>query len=62
MTVAAGGDDRDAERAVGRLRAAVAAGFSDRKKIDADPDFDPIRSRTDFQSLVNAIPKPATSR
>jgi serine/threonine-protein kinase len=42
---------RDAERAVSLLKSAIEHGFLHPDSLKTDPDFDPIRSRPDFQAL-----------
>jgi serine/threonine protein kinase len=44
--------DAEADRAMSWLKQAVAAGYKDLKRIDADPFFDALRDRPDFQKLV----------
>ena len=44
----------DADRAVARLKRAVAAGFRDAAKLKADDDFKVLRDRDDFQNLFPA--------
>ena len=48
-----------ADRAMRRLREAVAAGFRDLVHIRTDPDFNPLRSRPDFQLLMMDLAMPA---
>ncbi len=48
-----------ADRAMRALRAAVAAGFRDRKHIEKDSDLDPVRARADFQLLMLDLSFPA---
>ena len=47
----------DPERAMVELRRAVAAGNVDRRRLEADPGFEPLRSRPDFRPLLDrAVP------
>jgi hypothetical protein len=45
----------DADRAMSWLTQAVAAGFTDRSKIEADKDLAYLRDRRDFQRLVSDL-------
>jgi tetratricopeptide (TPR) repeat protein len=47
----------DADRALAWLTRAVAAGFRDRARLEADSDLDALRGREDFQSLIAALPR-----
>jgi tetratricopeptide (TPR) repeat protein len=49
--------EADAGWAMAWLTRAVAAGFRDRARLEADPDLDALRGREDFQALVAALPK-----
>ncbi len=55
----------DADRAMGWLTKAVAAGYKDRAHMEADKDLDPLRGRADFRALLNSLrelappPRPA---
>jgi serine/threonine protein kinase/tetratricopeptide (TPR) repeat protein len=40
------------DRAVAAVRAAIASGFRDAEALGRDPDFDPIRRRADFRTLL----------
>ena len=42
----------DPERAMGELRRAVAAGTVDRRGLEENPGFTPLRSRPDFRALL----------
>ena len=48
-----------AVRAVAALERAVAAGFCNANHLQADPDFDPIRTRPDFQRVFLSVAFPA---
>ncbi len=50
LTVAAG--RAEADKAMERLRLAIAAGWSQAALMRTDTDLDPIRSRSDFQLLI----------
>ena len=50
---------RDADRAVATIRLAIELGFADSAALKNDPDFDPIRSRPDFQALMMDLAFPA---
>ena len=47
-----------ADRAMYRLREAVAAGFRDLAHMRTDTDLDPLRSRLDFQLLMMDLAMP----
>src|SRR5262249_13183355 len=47
-----------ADRAMGRLREAVAAGYGDLPHMRIDHDLDPLRSRLDFQLLMMDLTMP----
>jgi tetratricopeptide (TPR) repeat protein len=47
----------DADKAMDWLRRAVAAGYKDRAHMEKDADLDFLRSREDFQELVEGLPK-----
>jgi tetratricopeptide (TPR) repeat protein len=46
----------DADRAVGWLHEAVAAGFRDRGHIEQDDDLAAVRGRADFRAVVGSLP------
>jgi hypothetical protein len=50
---------RDAERAVATIRQAIARGWAYADVLRNDPDFDSLRSRTDFQALLMDLAFPA---
>src|SRR5262249_34137781 len=43
-----------ADRAMARLREAIAKGCKDAEQLTKNPAFDPLRSRADFQELARA--------
>jgi serine/threonine-protein kinase len=51
-----------AERAMESLRRAVAAGYADATSMGADPELDALRSRPDFQQLLDRLKKKAAAR
>jgi serine/threonine-protein kinase len=53
----------DPERAMIELRRAVAAGTADRRQLEENPDFAPLRSRPDFRALIDrAVPGPPAGK
>jgi tetratricopeptide (TPR) repeat protein len=44
--------ERLAANAVGLLREAVAGGYRDHRRIEKDPDLDPLRQREDFKKVI----------
>jgi tetratricopeptide (TPR) repeat protein len=54
--------DQYATAAVEILRQAMAAGFHDGARLSKDADFEPLRSRGDFQKLLADLAEDASSR
>jgi hypothetical protein len=48
----------EAERAMGFLRQAVAAGYRDTLMMNKDPGLEPLRTRPDFHSLMIDLAMP----
>jgi hemoglobin len=64
--IAAGGGgasaERRADRAVALLRQAVAKGYKDVAHLRTDADWDPLRRRADFQTLLRELEEKAAGR
>ncbi len=52
----------EADRAMAWLQKAVAAGWSNVTKVEADPDLDAIRDRADFKELMGKLKSPGGER
>jgi serine/threonine-protein kinase len=50
---------RDADRAVATIRRMIEAGYKNLSALKADPDFDSLRARPDFQALLLDLAMPA---
>lgn len=50
---------RDSKKSIADLRLAFAKGFSDVAALEKDPDFDSIRSASEYKAIIGSSPKAA---
>lgn len=55
------GETADADRAMAKLTAAVAAGYSGMMALEKDKDFDGLRVRPEYQRMMETARKPVAS-